>query len=531
MNQSICYIRGTVLTQRRETPRAEAVVTRGNRILFAGTTDDALAAGGPGARVVDLGGRCMLPGFIDGHTHFVQGGMHLEGVNLRACRSAEDFAATLKAYVVGHRGSWITGGDWDQEAWPTRHPPARQMVDPFSADTPIFVQRFDGHMGLANGAALRAAGITASTPDPDGGVIERDPATGEPTGILKDAAIPLVTGRVPPPSAAAIRHAVGIALLEAARNGVTSIHDITLPEQLPVFEAMAADGELTVHVYARLPIAMRRELIDRGVTAGAEEGRVSLGSLKAFSDGSLGSDTAWFFEPYSHNSSLTGLAMNVVTSGELREWALEADRHRLQLSIHAIGDRANDAVLRIFEEIARTNPPWDRRFRIEHAQHLRPDDFVRFASLGVVVSAQPYHCIDDGVWAEGRIGADRARTTYAFRSFVDAGVHVCFGSDWTVAPLKPIGGIYAAVTRRTLDGTRPGGWVPEQRLTVEQALQCYTVEGAYAAFEERLRGSITPGKIADLVVLSRDPTIVPPEDLLDIAVDMTIADGQTVYSR
>jgi predicted amidohydrolase YtcJ len=223
--------------------------------------------------------------------------------------------------------------------------------------------------------------------------------------------------------------------------------------------------------------------------------------------------------------------MEVVTSGELREWALEADRHRLQLSIHAIGDRANDAVLRIFEEIVRTNPPWDRRFRVEHAQHLRPDDFARFASLGVVVSAQPYHCIDDGVWAEGRIGADRARTTYAFRSFVDAGVHVCFGSDWTVAPLEPVGGIYAAVTRRTLDGARPGGWVPEQRLTVEQALQCYTVEGAYASFEERLRGSITPGKIADLVVLSRDPTTVPPEDLLDVTVDITIADGQTVYSR
>jgi hypothetical protein len=531
MNQSTCFINGTVLTQRRETPRAEAVVTRGNRILFAGDTDDALAAAGPGASVVDLGGRCMLPGFIDGHTHFVQGGMHLQGVNLRACRSVEEFAETLGAYVDGHRGAWITGGDWDQEAWPTRRLPARQTVDPFSADTPIFVQRFDGHMGLANSAALRAAGITASTPDPDGGVIERDPATGEPTGILKDAAIPLVTNLVPPPSAAAIRNAVRLALREAARNGVTSIHDITLPEQLPVFEAMAADGELTVHVYSRLPIALHRELIDRGVTAGAEGGRVSLGSLKAFSDGSLGSDTAWFFEPYSHNSSLTGLAMDVVTSGELRARALEADRHRLQLSVHAIGDRANDAVLRIFEEIVRTNPPWDRRFRIEHAQHVRPGDFARFASLGVVVSAQPYHCIDDGVWAEGRIGADRARTSYAFRSFVDAGVRLCFGSDWTVAPLEPIGGIYAAVTRSTLDGTRPGGWVPEQRLTVEQALRCYTVEGAYAAFEERLRGSITPGKIADLVVLSRDPTAVQPQELPDIAVDMTIADGQTVYSR
>jgi len=250
-----------------------------------------------------------------------------------------------------------------------------------------------------------------------------------------------------------------------------------------------------------------------------------------FSDCLLGSDSAWFFDPYSHDPSLYVLAMDIVTSGRLREWALEADRHRLQLSIHAIGDRAIDAILRLFEEIVRTNPPWDRRLRIEHAQHVRPGDFARFAALGVVVSAQPYHCIDDGVWAEGRIGPERARTTYAFRSFIDAGVHVCFGSDWTVAPLDPIGGIYAAVTRRTLDGARPGGWVPEQRLTVEQAIRCYTVEGAYASFEEHVRGSITPGKIADLVVLSQDPAAVLPEELPDITVDMTIADGQTVYSR
>lgn len=315
MTHTTCYIRGTVLTQQREMPRAEAVVTRGARILYVGTTEDAIAAAGAGAAVVDLGGRCMLPGFIDGHTHFVQGGMHLQGVNLRSCMSAEEFAATLKSYVAAHRGDWVTGGDWDQESWPTRRHPGRHMVDPFSGDTPVYVQRFDGHMGLANGAALRIAGITASTPDPPGGVIERDPATGEPTGIIKDAAIPMVTDRIPPASAAEIRNAVRMALREAARNGVTSIHDITLPEHLPVFESMEAGGELTVHIYSRLPIATYRELIDRGVTAGAEEGRVTLGSLKAFSDGSLGSDTAWFFEPYSHDPSLTGLAMDIVTSG------------------------------------------------------------------------------------------------------------------------------------------------------------------------------------------------------------------------
>ena len=531
MNQTTCYTNGTVLTQQDEMRRAEAVVTRGNRILFVGTNEDALAAAGPGARVVDLGGRCMLPGFIDGHTHFVQGGMHLQGVDLRPCRSEEEFARTLASYVASRRGSWVTGGDWDQEAWPARRLPSRMLVDPFSVDTPIYVQRFDGHMGLANSAALRAAGISSSTPDPEGGVIERDPETGEPTGILKDEAIPLVTRHIPRPTDEEIREAVRIALREAAQRGITSIHDITLPEHLPVFDAMDAAGELTLHVYARLPITMYRDLVSRGVTAGSVEGRVSIGSLKAFSDGSLGSDTAWFFEPYTHRPTFSGLAMDIVTSGRLREWALDADRHHLNLSIHAIGDRANDAVLRIFEEIVRVNPPWDRRPRIEHAQHVRPGDFERFAALGVVVSAQPYHCIDDGVWAEGRIGQERARTTYAFRSFLDAGVHVCFGSDWTVAPLDPVGGIYAAVTRSTLDGARPGGWVPDQRLTVEQAIRCYTVEGAYASYEEGLRGSITAGKCADLVVLSQDPTGIPPEELREIVVDMTIADGQTVYAR
>jgi predicted amidohydrolase YtcJ len=531
MNNVTCYVNGTVLTQDPGMPRAEAVVTRGNHIYVAGTTEDARAAAGPGATVVDLGGRCMLPGFIDGHTHFVQGGMHLQGVNLRPCRSAGEFAAALKAYVAPHRGEWVTGGDWDQVSWPGCGLPAKSLIDPFTPDTPVYVQRFDGHMGLANTAALRVAGITAATSDPEGGLIERDPKTGEPTGILKDAAIPLVTDRIPPPSSAAIRDAVRLALREAARNGVTSIHDITLPEHLSVFDAMDAGGELSVHIFARLPISTYRELVDRGITAGTGDGRVSVGSLKAFSDGSLGSETAWFFEPYAHRPSLVGLPMDIVTSGRLREWALDADRHRLQLSIHAIGDRANDAVLTLYEEIVRTNPPWDRRLRIEHAQHVRPSDFARFAALGVVVSAQPYHCIDDGVWAESRIGRARAKTTYAFRSFLEAGVHVCFGSDWTVAPLDPIGGIHAAVTRQTLDGKHPGGWNPEQRLSAAQAIGCYTTGGAYAAFEEHLRGSITPGKLADLVVLSNDPGAVAPEALRDITVDLTIADGRTVFSR
>lgn len=250
--------------------------------------------------------------------------------------------------------------------------------------------------------------------------------------------------------------------------------------------------------------------------------------MKAFSDGSLGSNTAWFFDRYL-NEDTCGLPMEALSDGRMRAWALEADRKGLQLSIHAIGDRANSAVLDIFEEVVRTNPAWDRRFRIEHAQHLRRDDIARFAALGVIASVQPYHAIDDGVWAESRLGPERVKTTYAFRSMLDAGVHVCFGSDWTVSPLHPLGGIHAAVTRATLDGRNPGGWIPEEKVSVEQAVCCTTINNAYASFEEGLKGSITPGKLADMVVLDRDIFSISPEGIRDAAVQMTIVNGQIVH--
>jgi len=308
----------------------------------------------------------------------------------------------------------------------------------------------------------------------------------------------------------------------------TSVHDIAEEEHIPIYHKLEGTRRLTCRIYARLPIAGIAKLVRERVRRAHGTEFVKVGSLKAFADGSLGSNTAWFFEPYL-NAPTTGLAMEVLTSGRLREWALEADRHGLQLSIHAIGDRANDAILTIFEDVVRENPAWDRRFRIEHAQHVRAEDIRRFAALGVVISAQPYHCIDDGVWAEQRIGPVRAETTYAFKSFLDAGVCVCFGSDWTVAPLDPLRGIYAAVTRATLDGKRPEGWVPAQKLSVEEAVRCYTVNNAYASFEEHLKGSIEPGKLADLVVLSDNIFTIPPAEIRNVRVTMTVVDGEVVY--
>jgi predicted amidohydrolase YtcJ len=284
-------------------------------------------------------------------------------------------------------------------------------------------------------------------------------------------------------------------------------------------------------VYCRLPIGLWKELADQHVRAATGDDWITLGSLKAFADGSLGSSTALFFDPYDSDPGTRGLASDIVIDGRLRSWAHAADSCGLQLSIHAIGDSANRLVLDLFEEISRANPQWDRRFRIEHAQHVHPADFDRFATLGVIASTQPYHAIDDGRWAQGRIGAARCRTSYAFRSFLDHGVHLAFGSDWTVAPLDPILGIYAATTRRTTDGKYPSGWFPEQKITVEEALRAYTLGNAYAAFEEEKKGTIIPGKFADFTVLSDNPLKGKPEDLARISVVMTIVDGKIVYQR
>jgi predicted amidohydrolase YtcJ len=503
-------------------------VVKDRYIVFAGSTADARRFAAGDAEVVDLHGRLLLPGFIDNHVHFVLGGEAATGLDTRTCASRAEFIEALQAYVGKHRGGWIKGGDWDHEHWVEKVLPRKEWVDPFSHDTPLFLPRFDWHMALVNSAALAAAGITRDTPDPAGGRIERDSVTGEPTGIVKDAAMDLVLACIPKPTAQELESRVRVALAIARKNGLTSIHDIAEVPHIPVYRKLADAGELTCRIFARLPLSGYSALAEQAITHRSGDAFLRLGSMKAFSDGSLGSNTAWFFERYL-NEDTCGLPMEALSDGRMRTWALEADRNGLQLSIHAIGDRANSAVLDIFEEVVRSNPAWDRRFRIEHAQHLRPEDIVRFAALGVIASVQPYHAIDDGVWAASRIGPDRVKTTYAFRSMLEAGVHVCFGSDWTVAPLHPLGGIHAAVTRCTLDGKNPGGWVPEQKLSVEQAVRCTTINNAYASFEDDIKGSITPGKLADMVVLGEDIFSIPHERIRDVAVQMTVVDGRIVH--
>lgn len=529
--QKICFYNGKIYTVDARSSVVEAVVVENGRILYVGSTPEARAAWSDSrTKMVDLGGKLMLPGFIDNHTHFADGGMYLLGVDLRGAKSTTEFKAILKKYVESHKGEWIKSGNWDHEAWEVKELPTKEMVDDFSKETPMFIDRFDGHMALANSKALTLAGITKNTKSPDGGEIVKDPKTGEPTGVLKDAAMSLIYNIIPPISPEQKIKYVQRALQEARENGITSVQDITFQPDLIAYQTLEKEDKLTCRFYTRLPISSYENLVNAGIQVGFGSNKIKLGSVKAYADGSLGSSTALMFKPYNQNPNTKGLASDIVINGNLTKWATDADKNHLQLSIHAIGDSANYLMLKLFENITKTNPKWDRRFRIEHAQHVRMEDIPLFAKLGVIASVQPYHCIDDGVWAAKRIGT-RIDYTHPYKSFLEAGIKLCMGSDWSVAPLNAIVGIYAAVTRQTVDGGNPMGWIPKQKISVVDAIKGYTINNAYAAFEEKEKGSIEPGKLADMVVLSEDILTIKPEKIQNVKVLMTIFDGKIVYEK
>lgn len=524
------FINGKIYTVNDNQPLAEAVVVEGNKIIFVGSSSDAKKLIDNSTEVIDLKGKLMLPGFIDNHVHFVSGGFYLLGIDLRPANSTTEFKNILKNYAAKHPGKWITGGYWNHENWEVKDLPTKEMIDEVVPDQPVFVERLDGHMGVANSLALKLAGITKETETPEGGLIVKD-ISGEPTGVLKDNAMNLIYRVIPEPSDEENYEALLAALDEAKKLGITSVHDITFADALKAFERAKSEGKLTCRIYTRWPIADYKSLVEKNIKVGYGDDLIKMGSLKAFADGSLGSSTAWFFEKYNQDTTTFGLPMDIITDGSMEKWCLDADKNGLQLSVHAIGDRANSYMLDLFEKITKENPAWDRRFRIEHAQHVRFQDIPRFAKLGVIASVQPYHCIDDGIWAEKRIGPERIKYTYPFKSFLEAGVKLCFGTDWYVAPLYPMLGLYAAVTRRTLDDKNPDGWIPEQKISVEEAIKCYTLNSAYAAFEENIKGSIEVGKLADLIVLSDDILTIDPVKIKDAEVVMTVFDGKIIYRK
>ena len=479
--------------------------------------------------MLDNGAAMVVPGFMDGHLHFTDGGFQLASIDLRPANSPEEFIARLKAFATERRpGEWIVGGDWDDERWRGAPLPRREWIDSVTPNNPVFVYRLDGHMGLANSAALRAARIGRRTRDIPGGVIVRDPRSGEPTGIVKDMAMVPVERAVPEPTPAQRDAALRRALAFAASKGVTAFaHMSVVPADLGTYLRAKAAGALTARAALYFPLETWRAVADTVARLGRGDDWVWIGGVKGYVDGSLGSRTALFYAPYDDDPATAGLLRTPEDS--LRAWIGGADSASLQVTVHAIGERANGLILDIYDSVARAHGPRDRRFRIEHAQHLRAGDIDRIARSGVIASMQPYHAIDDGRWAQKRIGPERIKGMYVFRSLLDRKAHLGFGSDWTVAPIDPILGIYAAVTRRTLDGKHPGGWIPEQKISVEEALRAYTAGDAYGVFAEKTRGRLAPGFKADLVLLDQDLTRIPPEVIERVAVRTTIVGGRVVY--
>jgi predicted amidohydrolase YtcJ len=512
-------------------PMAQAVAVLGDRIVAVGSNDEIEAWHGAHTNIVDASGKLVLPGFNDSHVHFVDGGLSLDSVQLNDATSAAEFARRIGEQAKKTpKGEWVTSGDWDETKWTAAVMPTKELIDPLTPETPVFVSRYDGHMALANSVTLRLAGITAQTPDPPGGVIVHD-AQGDPTGALKDAAMDYVFKIAPPLSHDARLRAVKRALAHAASLGVTSVQHMN-PEyaDIAVYSELLERGELTTRIYAAPLIPSVDDLAKIGIRHAFGGPFLRIGALKAYADGSLGSATAYFFEPFSNQPNNRGLLSDEMHPISLmQDRMMKADAAGLQLCTHAIGDQGISTILDLYGEVVKAHGERDRRFRIEHAQHMAAKDFDRFAQLHVIASMQPYHAIDDGRWAEARIGHDRASRTYAFRTFLNHGVRLAFGTDWNVAPLNPMLGLYAAVTRATLDGKNPNGWFPEQKLTVAEAVEAYTVGSAYAEFQEQVKGSITPGKLADMVLLSDDVFSIDPVKIRDVKVVTTWVGGKTVW--
>jgi predicted amidohydrolase YtcJ len=523
---ALAIINGKVWTADPQHPWAEAVAINEGNIVVVGSNAE-VAAAAKAARVVDARGKLVVPGFNDSHLHFVDAGRQLASVQLRDAHTkgelvgrVKDFAQTLPA------GTWITGGNWDSSHWGGELP-TREWLDAVTGDRPAWLSRVDGHMAVANSAALKLAGVDRNTAAVAGGEIVRDKA-GNPTGALKDNAMSLIDRVVPPNSPELLDRALLAAMKHVNEQGVTSVQNMGTWEDLDTFLRASQAGTLTARIYAAVPLADWAKLRD-SMRGGLSSNRwLRIGGLKGYVDGSLGSHTAAFFEPFQDAPNDRGLLVN--TPEDLYSWISAADKAGLQVMVHAIGDRAISTLLDIYERVGNENGARDRRFRVEHAQHLATKDIPRFAELGVIASMQPYHAIDDGRWAERYIG-ERIATTYAFRDLIDHQARLAFGSDWYVAPPSPLEGIYAAVTRRTLDDKNPGGWVPKQRITVEEALRAYTSGAAYASFEESLKGTLAPGFVADIVILDRDLFTIPPEQIRDARVDLTVVGGKVVYER
>lgn len=518
-----------IWTGNTEQLSAQSIAISGDSILAIGSNETVLEYKGKQTKIIDAEGKFITPGFIDPHVHLMTGGRSLLNVELRDAKTPKEFIERIADFAKTiEPGTWILEGNWDHTLWGGELP-NKNWIDKYTKENPVVIYRLDGHMVLANSAALKAAGIDENTPEMEGGKFIRN-KDGSLTGILKNKAMDLVLDKIPPMNTDQKNASFKAAMNYFLSNGVTSVHDVdglnNNFESHSVATKLRKSGKLAVRVYAAKPLSQWEELAKMDRT---DDKWIKTGCLKGFVDGSLGSHTAAFHHAYSDKAGDTGYFIN--DQKDLYEWISGADKAGYHIMIHAIGDKAIHTLLNIYERVIKENGEKDRRLRIEHAQHIAPEDIKRFAELDVVASVQPYHAIDDGRWAEEVIGAERIKTTYAFKSLLDTKTTVVFGSDWAVAPAAPLQAIYAAVTRRTLDGKNPSGWIPAQKVTVEQALFAHTRDAAFASFEEDVKGTLEVGKLADFVIINDNLTKIDPIKIRDLKILQTYVGGQLVFDN
>ncbi len=532
----LAIINAKVWTVDKKNPLGEAVAIKGNKILAVGWKEKIEPLIGNDTEIIDAQGKLVLPGFNDAHLHFIGGGLALMHVDLNGCKTPREIQDRIAAQIIElSKGSWITGRGWDHTLFNNGKWPDKTLLDEVSSHNPVFVRRVDGHIGWANSLALKMAKIDAATPNPEGGEIQKDPKSGDPTGILKESAMELVNGIIPKETDDHRFLAAEKAMELARRVGVTSVQDNSGVETVKLYQRLLKEGKLTVRVSEWMDFNLAKnpeKLLEakREFEKYCTSDRISLGLLKGFIDGTLGSRTAWFFKPYLDDPSTSGIPQ--YSQQKLTKMICTADSLGFQVGLHCIGAKANWIALNGIAEARRRFGTRDSRHRLEHAQVLRLPDIPKLAKLGVIASMQPTHCTSDLRWAEKRIGHERCKGAYAWRRILDSHARIAFGTDWPVEPLDPMRGLYSAVTRQNIESGEPkGGWFPDQKLTMAEAIRLYTLDSAYGEFQETKKGSISQGKLADIIILSRDLFSIPVKEILSTKVDVTIFDGKVVYLR
>ncbi|MBN1155349.1 amidohydrolase [candidate division KSB1 bacterium] len=530
MKADLILVNGMIYTANRSAPWVDAVACRDGKIIAVGSNQSVKEYRTTGTVEIDLEHRYAMPGFNDAHVDFLRGGRSLSSVDLRFAKSKDEFKRLLADFIKSREpGDWILEGNWNHELWVDHRLPDRWLIDPVSTENPVFICRADEHVALANSLALKMAGITRDTIPPEGGEIRKDPLTGELTGILVDTAQDLINRIIPEPSVEQTNEYLSKALSYAASLGVTSIQDNATAQTLRVYQDLLHRDELTVRVNAWRPVAHVDAFREIGIKQQFGNDMIRLGVVKIFADGSMGAGSAYMFDPYTDEPSTRGLA--IYSQAQLTKLVTAADQLGLQCAVHAIGDQANHMVLNAYEQAIDHNPARNRRHRIEHAQIIRPADLSRFAKLGIVASLQPAQYLDDISWAENRIGRDRLDCLFLWNSFINLGVNVAFGTDWPVASFNPMLTLYAATTRMTEGGEFKSQWNLNERITLVDAIYCYTIGGAYAEFMEHQKGTLEIGKCADIVVLSNNLFNIEPDELLKTRVALTIFNGKLIYER